>query len=358
MPTHFNHAGRWGAVFIAVLAGCGLIADQDRIIVAMLDGKPIRYGQLVQAIRELPDDERPLIQNKGDLLRALNKYIDDEIKKQLASELRAQNKIRPQRDLARQVYLRKNPDNAIVYQVVDPAVLEITQAEFDALKVAVEFGIDREEENLLREQALVYAAQDALRFGALTISEEEYQQEYDVRKNELLNRERIEFKAIVFPQGAVGEAADVRRRIQSGERFEDVAAEFERKDPSTILITALENDPASERFRSFWMEASGSRAGDVLGPIALPAHEQSIVMDGRESVVSVPASVLVLQVISHEPVTPKTLEQAKPELTSAVALRKMMEELRRRHAVQVFPDKLPDPAGFGDQYKDYIIRQQ
>ena len=32
-----------------------------------------------------------------------------------------------------------------------------------------------------------------------------------------------------------------------------------------------------------------------------------------------------------------------------------MDQLRAQHGVEVYPDKLPDPAGFGDQYKDSMI---
>ncbi len=68
-----------------------------------------------------------------------------------------------------------------------------------------------------------------------------------------------------------------------------------------------------------------------------------------------PAAFLVLEVIAHEPERQKTLEEATNELATAILRHKVMERLRAEHGVQVYPENLPNPAGYGDQYKEYVI---
>lgn len=357
--------GRWRAG-IACLAplifasGCGWIADKDRIVVATLDGEPIRRGDLKRIIREMSDEERPLVQNKGDLLRTLNKYIDETIKAGLAKRLKGENRIAVPREMARESYFQNNPEDRSLFEIQDPKALNLTEAGLKAVQAAVEFKIDDEEERLFREQAVMYRVQEALKGGLLAIADEEFRQEYSFQKRTLRNFEQIEFIGIRFPttlQDAASQAAAARRRMDLGESFDQVAQSYARRDPSRILRSGFENNPASDKFRTFWSQVSGCKAGDILGPVYLPYHELvRPAEDGTSEVIPMPGAHFVFQVIEHRPESEKTLEEAKPELAPPILYRKMVERLRTEHGVEIYEDKLPDPAGYGDQFKDSFIR--
>ena len=47
----------------------------------------------------------------------------------------------------------------------------------------------------------------------------------------------------------------------------------------------------------------------------------------------------------------KTLEQAKQDLTAPLLYAKMMAELRTKHRVEVYEDKLPDPSMYSQKPK-------
>lgn len=344
---------------LAFSAGCGYIADKDRIVIAKLDGKSITRGDLEKVIREMPDDERPLIQSKGDLLRTLNKYIDDQIKQALSEELFAEGKISVPREAAREAYLQKHPEYRAAMQIQDPTQLDMTQGQVEAVKAEVEFGTDEEMQRLLGEQAVTYKMQQALQNRELSITPEEIQREYDVLKRQLIKPEYVEFKAIRFPQdmpNAIEKAAQARRRIQSGERFDDVLASYMKQDPSLGMQTGLENDPRQPRFEAFWRTVHGAEVGQVYGPVLLPAHQQvGHDAQGKQVVRQYPAAFVVIQVVAHEAERQQTLEEATNAVAASILRRKVMERLREAHGVEVYPDKLPNPAGFGDQYKDLTI---
>lgn len=346
-----------------LLPACGWLADKDRIVIAKVDGQPIRRGDLKRLLRDMSDEERPLIQNKGDLLRTLNRHIDTRIRAAEVEELRGQDAIQVDRELARRIYFAKNPEYAKIFAIQDPSVLDLTEGDLVALRADVEFGIDEEEERLLREQAVAYRAQEALAAGALTIGEEEFQVEYAFRKGGLMNFEMIEFIAVSFPRSmfdATSRAADIRRRADAGESFREIAEGIAKEDPEFVLRTTFQNNPSKQKFRTFWNTAAGAEKGDILGPLFLPDYELVAIPSpgAPEQVVRRPAAYVVLQVLAHVPETPKTLEQAKPDLAPIILMGKMMERLRVQHGVEVYEDKLWNPAGFGDQFKDYLIRTE
>ena len=336
-------------------AGCGWLADKDRVIIAEIDGKSIRRGDLKRIIREMTDEERPLIQNKGDLIRVLQKSLDDRVKTALADELRSQNKLEVPRDLARAFYFSKNPEFAQVHLVVDPSVMGLTEQDLVALKASVEFGVDDEEERLYREGAVNYRVREAVLAGAMTVSDDEFELEYSLRKEELRTLETLEFVAITFPAmdpEAASQAAEIKRRIVSGEPFSAIVAEFEAKSPSQVMRTGFQNDPSATKFQNFWFSAENSQRGDVLGPVFLPAFQ----LQSPTQSIDKPESFLLLEVLDHIPERMKTLEEAKVNLAPEILFRKMMKLLREEHGVKVFEDKLWNPAGYGNQFKDSFIR--
>jgi hypothetical protein len=338
---------------------CGFVADKDLIVVAKVDGKNITRGDLRKLLRDMPDDERPLIQNKSDLLRTLNRHIDDTIKAGLAAQLSSEGKITASRDAARAAYLQKHPEYAAAFQVRDPSQLGMTPGEVEAVKASVEFGIDDEVDKMLREEALGFKMYEAMQSGTVTMTREEVQAEFDLRKDMLVKYEFIDFIGMIFPvssPGAMEQAARARERIDAGEKFDNVLGELLRTDPNAGIRSEAHNDPSIERFKAFWQTAHGTQVGQILGPVILPEHDDVGPDENGQTVVRrVPAAYVVLEVLAHEPERLKTFDEAASELATAILRRKVLEQLRAQHGVEVYPDKLPDPAGFGDQYKNQMI---
>ncbi len=339
--------------------GCGFIADKDRIVVAKMDGQNITRGDLAKLLRDMPDDERPLIQNKGDLLRALNAHIDAKIKAELAAKLHSEGKIDVDREVARASYLQKHPEFATAYLVQDPSQLGMTAGDIEAVKASVEFGIDDEVELLMREEAVAFKMHEAVDTKALSLTADDIRREYEARKPTLVKHEDIEFIAMVFPveaPDAIDQAARARQRLDNGEKFDDVLSELMRTDPNAGINSALENNPASEKFRAFWQTAHGAKVGQILGPVVLPEHEEFRPgQDGKLVARRMPAAYVVFEVLAHEPQRLKTFEEAAQEVGTELLRKFVMDQLRAQHGVEVYEDKLPDPAGFGDQYKDSMI---
>lgn len=346
---------------IVALLWVSAIADKDSIVVATLNGEPITRGDLADVIRKMPDDVRPLIQNKGDLLRTLNKYIDDEIKTELAKQLKAEGKIQGNRNLARQNYFKKRPELLSVYQIHDPtAIPGMTEGDVVAVKAEIEFGVDDEEEILLREEALDYKVEEAAQARIVSVSEEEFNREFNMLKGALFKPEFVEFKAIQFPitaPGAAEEAAKARRRLDRGEAFDEVLAGYMEQHPRFGMRSVLENDPANAKYGQFWDVVSGCKVGQQFGPVFMPEREQTFeAKDGTTQFQPIPAVLLVLEVIDHSPEMPMTVDEARPMLTWSLLKRKVIELLRAERGAEVYPDKLPRPEGYGNQYKDQMIK--
>ena len=347
--------------------GCGLIADKDRIIIATLDGENITRGDLAEALRKMSDEDRPLVQNKADLFRALNKYIDDKIKSGLAERLVDEEKISAPRGAVEQTYFEAHPDQRHYYVLRNPspeqlALIELSAGDLVAVQAEIGFGMDEVEERLLREEAFEYVVQERLRDGSLQITEEEYRAEFEARESTLKNFETIEIDAILFAaqnRSSMDEAREAVERLKSGEAFEDVSRSYENQRWSTSMRAVFRNDPENEKFRRFWEYATGSRKGDVKGPLFLePFEKVEDIGRGRTTRTQMPQSFIVFKVVERAPETEMTFEEAKYVLEESIAVREVMQALRDEHGVQVFEDELPDPAGFGDQYKDLVIRTE
>ena len=124
------------------LGGCGEIIDKDNIVIAKVDGKEITRGTLRDYIREFKDDERPIVQYKSDVLRVLLEYVDTEIKNKLANRLHKDGVISVDRDRLKRQYLFDHPEEAIVFEIVNPVEAGFTPAEVVAKKAAIEFSVD------------------------------------------------------------------------------------------------------------------------------------------------------------------------------------------------------------------------
>ncbi|MDP7638848.1 MAG: hypothetical protein QGG73_03915, partial [Candidatus Hydrogenedentes bacterium] len=186
------------------LSGCGFITDPGMRKVAEMDGKVIRAGDLMRTIRNMTDEQRPLIQNKGDLRRALDKHIDDTIKDDLAEQLLEGGKIHLNMELAKSRYISRNPQYREMLQPdVNRELMEqnmnFRPGDLEALMYAIELAIEEEANILLRGPALAFVRNEAHSQGALTITPAELRLEHDMRGGEMRHFETITFKAIRFP---------------------------------------------------------------------------------------------------------------------------------------------------------------
>lgn len=353
-------------LLLPMVAACGFIADKDRIRIAKMDDRYITRGDLFRIIREMSDAERPIIRNRGDLLRVLNDYINEQIKRPLADEVQQEvGKDLVSREAAAQRYFVKRQkeheqsegekvDFQAIYNLQDPKVLDISQAELDGQKQEMDVGIDRELEKMRSEAAVMYRALKALKDGSMTITQEELEQEYRLRKDELKKLEWMKFRALRFPADMPNseiEAANVRKRLNNGELFDSLIDEYKARIPGCFVESEIENNPTLERFRGFWLNASGAQRGDYIGPVFLPQYQVMVEAQGQARAITMPDAYLVLEVLDHRPEQTLSIEEAKPALEPDIAVAKMMRLLREQHGVVIYEDKLPDPSMFEGQLK-------
>lgn len=345
-------------------AGCGRIADKDRIRIAKVGDTYITRGDLWRAIREMDDEDRPRIERRADLRRFLEQYIDDMIKAPLGEALDARL-TEAQRNVmmaqAREVFFARRPD--IPYREIarmevpetgelPPAAQQynLTPQSIFAMQDALEFGAEKIYAKLIADAAVTSMALENYRGGQLAVSDEDLRREYNLMRDELLNFEWMEFKAIRFPVGTPGaeaEAASVRSRLDAGESFDAIAEEFAARDPERVFVSEIENNPDLVRFHSFWFNASESEPGDIIGPVYLPEYTQAVqTADGRQASREMPASYLILRVLQHRPQEIMSIEEAREHIIAPVAFAKQMQALREQQGVEIYEENLPDPGGF------------
>lgn len=343
----------------ALSGGCGRIADPDRRVVAEIEGKEIRRSDLKKIIREMSDEERPLIQSQDDLLNTLNEYINDRIRGDLAKQLRLDKKISVPREQARALYFAKHPEYVNVDQMTDPSTMGIGQSELVALQAEMEFGIDDELEVLYREAALQYQIKEYVESGSATIGDEEFQSLYERHKDKLFTLEYIDFIGIRFPNvpGAQEEAVKARKRIADGETFTQVLQSYLDVNAQFGIRASFENDPMTPRFRQFWYTVTGCAVGDILGPVFLPSYDQITQgPNGDDVFQSQPEAWVVLEVLEHRDPRQKTLEESKNDLAGPIIAEQVTNAMRESYQVVVYPEELWRPEGFGNQFKDSVIR--
>ncbi|MCC6144508.1 MAG: hypothetical protein IT368_11945, partial [Candidatus Hydrogenedentes bacterium] len=358
-PGVFNGAahagGRWTAQLLwslclaaAVFAGsgCGELADKDRLPVASVGGEVITRGDLWRVIREMDDDERPRIERKADLRRFLEQHIDEMIKIPLGEQYATQ--LSPeQKNLltaqAREQFFARHPD--VPYREIanievpesgelppDAQVYGLTPEGILAMHDAIAIGADKINARLLGNAAVAKLAIDNYRAGKLPVSDEALQQEYNLRKDTLRTLEWIEFIGVRFPAddpAAQEKAAALRRRIDEGVSFDTIVEEYRQSNPDQLVISEIENNPSLSRFASFWLNASGTEAGGIVGPVYMPEYSQTVqTSDGRQMSATMPAAYLVLKVLQHRPERVMTLDEARDQLVPPVAFAEQMELLR------------------------------
>lgn len=346
-------------------AGCGMIADTDRIVVAKLDGKTITRRILLDYIYDMKNEERPIIRSRGDYLRVLNQYIDRKIKIPLGQQMADDGKLTIDREAARERFFSKSGDNEEQYRhmwsvpVPKPGeetelmkVYNLQAVDIQAMKNIIEQETDRVVEEMQAEQAVQQLAVEALKSGEITLDAEALKLEYEVNKDQLKTFESISFVGLQFPVSdpqANAEAVKVRQRLDAGEDFDVVLNEYITRNPHFGIRSEIENNPSLTRFQLFWDQVSGAKQGDILGPLYMPESAR-VRQDATGQTVQevVPATYLVFEIEQHNPGRTLTLEEATPMLAGPIAYAAMMKRLREQHGVEVFEDKLPDVRG-GDQ---------
>jgi len=325
----------------AVVSGCGMIADSDRIVVAEMAGETITRGDLMEVIREKPPEERPVIRTREDLAEALRNHIDDEIKRRLGQRLEREGVISVPREQAEHVFAQTNPE--LMLDLPNPEEWGMDDAMLAAMEDEREFGIDRVHDRLLGEEAVRRRIRQALQHGNIAISEEEYEEEFRRREDQLTHPETVMVQGLFFPQtqpGVQAVAAEARESLDEGEDFEDVAERYEGQGAAHAVSRArLERDPrdpVTQRYQAFWHSASGGEEGDIIGPVMIPSPQV-----GQRQLQD---SFFVAEILEQTPEKPKTLEEAREELQGPILYRKMMEQLREEFDVTMYEDQLPDPA--------------
>jgi hypothetical protein len=329
--------------------GCGVIADKDRIKVAKFQDEYLTRGDLDLYIRELPDEERPIIRRKRDIEEVLEAYVDRLVKDTLAEQLSEEGKIHVPREMAEARYYLQHPDQRM--EITNPEEVGMTATDISVMKQGREFAIDRVQEQMLGEAAVSYKMQEGVAAGVLTVDEEDLKREYELRKSELVNFETCRFSGMYFPgtdDNASSLAADLRRRIEGGEALDDIQIEFEGKGGEPLEAT-LANDPNNQKFEGFWRWASGAKPGTVVGPLWIQGWQrQRVNAQGQAVAEPIPNAYLTAVIEENTPETVKTFEEAQTDLSIPLLYAVAMDRLRKEYGVELYKDKLPDPSMYDD----------
>jgi hypothetical protein len=345
----------------ALASGCGALVDKDNIRIAKFGDRFITRGELNEVIRNMPAEERPDIRTQADVRKALESYIDLLVKEELADQVEAQRG-GPliSREMAAQRYYAEHPDQRNL-DIENPEAVGLTAEHVAFMKEERELAIDRLEKKLRAEAAVMVRAEEEMKAG-MRPTEEEYQNEYEFRKDMLKNLEAIVFRGVYFPASqddAIGKAAELRERLKAGEDLDTLITEYTTTKGGQPLESGIENNPALPKFYGFWQQASGAKLGDVIGPIfiqgwdAIRQNEQGQAVGGR-----LPNSYLTCKIIEYRPESPKTYEQAKPDLTPPLCYAKVMRQLREAKGVEIYEDKLPDPSLYDEDRAKSIFDQK
>ena len=346
-------------VLIASMSGCYMVADPDRKIIAKFGDEEISRGDLKEIIGNLPDEQKPLIQSRSDLLDFLNSHLEGRIKETEARELRIDGKIEVDRNQARAIYLARHPEYAPIENATDPTGIGISKGELIALQAEMAFGIDDIEAILYQDAAFEYLVQQYIQQERPQISDADFESAYAKHKNSLMTFETIEFYGMRFPEapGARQEAVKARKRIADGEEFDAVLESYLNISEQLGISAALENNPTNPKFAQFWYTVTGAQEGDIFGPVHLEAYDQLITgPDGRPVAQRQPEAWAVIKVVKAHAPRQKTLDESKQDLAMPILREQVMAQLREQYGVEVYPDELPRPEGYGDQFKNQMIK--
>jgi hypothetical protein len=349
-----------------------MIADPDTIVIARMDGKNITRGDLARYVYQMDDKDRPRIYNRGDLLRVLNQMIDNRIKLPLGKQMAEAGEIEVPRDAAREEFFKQAGADEQMYRAVwamevprageaTPLMRQynLTPETLRAMKDMIDLQTEFILEKIQGETAVIMTASKLVQEGRIKIDDEAVQREYQVRKDSLKHKERMVFRGIRLPlnrEGALQEAAGLRQQVDAGADFDAIVEEYFAKDPGLVVESEIENDPASTRFRTFWEQASGAQVGQIIGPVYFPPYQQIAAAPGAHAGSAYQGdSYLLIKVLEIEPERPMSIEEARPLLVGPLAVAAAMEEIRRQHGVEIYEEKVADPAKYRDPRGDVLL---
>jgi hypothetical protein len=228
-------------------------------------------------------------------------------------------------------------------------VYNLSAQEFKSMKDIIEQETDQVVETMQGEEAVAYRAAKAFQAKELVLDEEALKMEYELNKENFRSLESMTILGLQFPTaqpGSSAEASKVRERLNAGEKFDDILNEYLQKDIRYGIESTIENNPNLERFKGFWLQASGAAVGDVLGPTYMPDYGR-VRKDPNGNPVqeTVPECWIVFKVLEVKPAQVLSFEEARPYVAVPVAYVAMMEKLREEHGVEIYDDKLKDPDG-------------
>ena len=343
-------------VLVCVIASCGGIVDKDRIRIAKVGERYITRGDLFRHLRVMTPEERPHINNRGDLLKVLEKYIDEELQKQvLASALTEGALEEPPGEQVARLFDAQHPEMSVLPD--DPEQFGMTEADLDAIKQKRLQGIEELKQVLLRQEAVIRAVQQAVEAKEIEISPEELQKEYDMRKSELFNPEKATFRGLIFPvqtADAGPNSAEARKRLVMGDAWDEVLKSFLEARKAIPLQTTFVNS-GQQKFQSFWEQASGTQKGRILGPMIIENWEMVIPGAEKEPQRTALTGYLVAEILEITPPSQKTLEEAEQDLAPALYYVKFMKALRQKLGVEIYEDRLPEPSLFREKSDDPLV---
>jgi hypothetical protein len=197
----------------------------------------------------------------------------------------------------------------------------------------------------------------------MTVTEEQYQELYDLRKGQLLTNEAVAIRGVYFPMAAYeGEevykaAVDAMTKLGEG-GDPQVIAETAGAEKAGYLEVGLENTMSNMKFASFWEKASGTSEGAIIGPVPIVGWVRKGTNASGEPVEEViPDALLVCRVVQHNPSREMTLEEAKNQLQASILYSQMMERLRTQAGVEIYDAKIPDPSIYDGTSTSSVLSQ-
>ncbi len=328
-------------------SSCFGIIDKERRKIAMLNGKAITRGDFNKVLRDMSPETRPNIRTKGDVRSALQNYLDKEVRKKNAEDLVAAGKISIPRPMAEAVLRINKPE--MFYKILNPEEYHMSEQDLKYMEEEREIRIDEMLKELEAEEGVLYRIDQAVKDQTITVSDDEYLKEFELRQADLNHPERIAFSGVLIPgdsQEARTASAEATRKLRAGSAVQDLVNEYATAK-AELLEAELEKDPTKIKFAPFWQQASGAQVNDVVGPIFIQGWTQATQdAKGSTSQRGYPAGMLALKVTDRTDASPKTLEEAKPQLQRSILYGKVMDQLRTENGVQIFEENLDDPGMF------------
>jgi hypothetical protein len=363
--VQLSHLTKYGLLLAIAFAlpKCGILVDEDRVVVATIGDRNITTGELRHAIATIPPEERPSIQTRGDVRMALQEFIDREIKTMLADGLVQEAKIDMPVEEAAQYFFATNPDVPDIRSVTDPAILGMTtDYELDAIKEQLSQSIERTRRKLLNERAMDYYVQAAAASGSLTITNEQWTREFERNRDKLFNPARAKVRVIFVPATsptAQSDAAQVRTRLGAGESYDTLATELMAARKGAAMATTLTDQGRTGRFAEFWQYVMQAQAGAVIGPLFIPGMAAQ-----GPNTQAMPPSFMVCILDQLFPPKEQSFEEAKQFLAPSVLYVEARKKLRQEYAAIIVDKNLPDPSiaaagmGGGGPIKKIETQQQ